>query len=90
MFHDGKISVRTKIAITNNFRFHCRPIQIVVFIPVGLLLLSHFQQVLLGVEVSSEEDRRLRHPTRPVKNVMIMMKGLQERTQLFEWDDGES
>jgi hypothetical protein len=34
---DGKISVRIKIEITFIFRFHCHPIQLIVFVPVGLL-----------------------------------------------------
>ena len=33
---DGKISVRIKIRITFIFRFHCHPIHLVVFVPVGL------------------------------------------------------
>jgi hypothetical protein len=32
---DGKISVRIKIEIIFIFRFHRRPIQLVVFVPVG-------------------------------------------------------
>ena len=48
---DGKVSVRIKIGITFIFRFHYRPIQIVVFFLVGVSLLSqHFQKVLLDVE----------------------------------------
>ena len=35
-------------------------------------------------------QKELRHPTRSVENVLITRKGLQERTQLFEWDDGET
>jgi hypothetical protein len=35
------------------FRFHCRPIQLVMFLPVGLLSFLHLRQVLLGVELSS-------------------------------------
>ena len=49
---DEKISVR--IIYFYYLFFHCRPIQCCVFFPVGLLtLMRHFQQVLLGVEVSS-------------------------------------
>ena len=66
--------------------------------PVGLSLLSqHSQQVLLGVEVSSvswlgqltvgveaKRQNKLQHPTRPVANVVITTKGLEERkTQLL-------
>ena len=50
---DGKISLRIKIEITFIFRFHFRPIQLVVFIPVGLsLFLRHLRQILLGVKTS--------------------------------------
>ena len=53
MLH-GKISVRIKIGITFIFRFHRRPIQLVVFVPVGLSsFLRHPRQVLLGVQVCS-------------------------------------
>ena len=52
-----------------------------MFVPVGLSLLTrHFQQILLGVDVSSV---KLQHPLRPAENVMITMKDLQERTQLL-------
>ena len=40
-YTDGKISVRIKIGITFFFRFHRRPIQLVVFVPVGLSLLCN-------------------------------------------------
>ena len=51
---DGKTSVRIKIGITFIFRFHRRPIQLVVFIPIGLsYLLRHRRQILLGVKVPS-------------------------------------
>ena len=43
-----------EIGITFIFRFRCRPIQLVVFVPVGLSsFLRHLLHVLLGVEVSS-------------------------------------
>ena len=50
---DGKISVGIKIGITFNFSFHRRPIQLLVFIPVGLSSFLRRRQILLGVEVSS-------------------------------------
>ena len=51
---DGKISVRIKIGITFILRFHRNPIQLVVFVPVGLpSFLRHLLQVLLDVKVSS-------------------------------------
>ena len=75
----GKISVRIKIGIPFIFRFHRHPIQIVVFFPVGLLSFS-----------TGLCRRNLDTQQRPVENVVITMKGLQERTQLFEWDDGEA
>ena len=34
-------------------------------------------------------QKKLPHPPRPVENV-TMTKGLQGRTQLFEWDDRET
>ena len=37
---DGEISVRIKIEITFIFRLHRRPIQLVLFVPVGLLTTS--------------------------------------------------
>ena len=45
--------VRIKIGITFISRFHLRPIQSVVFVPVGLSSFLHLRQVLLGVQVSS-------------------------------------
>ena len=61
-----------KSGITFIFKFHRRPIQLVVFVPVGLSSFLHLLQVLLAVELSS------------------FAQGLQERTQLIEWDDGET
>ena len=46
---------------------------LVRFFPVGLsLLIQHFEQT----------------PTRPVENVVLTMKGLQERNTTVRWDDG--
>ena len=45
---DGKISVSIKIAITFIFRFHRRPIQLFVFVPISLSWFLHHRQVLLG------------------------------------------
>ena len=56
------------------FRFHCRPIQLVVFIPVGRLpSLRHFRKFLLGVE-----------------EVVRTTKGLLERTELIEQYNDET
>jgi hypothetical protein len=82
---DGKISVSIKIGITFIFRFHRCPIQLIMFVPVDLSsFLRQFQQILLGVDVFCP------HPTRSAENVVRMTKGLQEQTQLIEWDDGET
>ena len=35
-------------------------------------------------------QKKFRQPTRPAGDVVRMTKGLQERTQLIEWDDGET
>ena len=49
-----KSNVRIKIEIIFIFRFHRRPIKLVVFFPVSLSsLLRYLLQVLLGVEVFS-------------------------------------
>ena len=75
---DGKIPVRIKLELP----FFTSSHSIVVFFPVGLSSLSrNFQQFLLGVEVSV--SLKLHHPTRPVENVMITTKCLQERTKLL-------
>ena len=76
---DGKISVK-KIGIILIFRFRRRPIQLVLFVPVGLPSFLHLLQVLCG---------KLIHPTRLAEDVRTT-KGLQERTELIEWDDGET
>ena len=38
-------------------------------------------------------QKKLQHPTRPVENVALMMKGLQEKKKkkktTIEWDDGK-
>ena len=47
-------ALKIKIEITFNLRLHRRPIQLVMFVPVGLpSFLRYRRQVLLGVEVSS-------------------------------------
>ena len=74
---DGKISVRIKIAITFIFRFHRRPIQLVVLVPVGPF--SNLLTYSAG-----------QNSTRLAEDVNKLTKGLQERTQLIEWDDGET
>ena len=33
-------------------------------------------------------QKKLGHPKRPVENVALTMKGLQERKTTIEWDDG--
>ena len=96
---DGKISVRIKIAITLIFRFRRRPIQLVVFVTVGLSsFLRHLWQVLLYVEVFSVarlgqltvtgRQKKFRHQ-RLAEDVRTT-KGLEERTQLIKWNDGEA
>jgi hypothetical protein len=47
---DGKILVRINIGIAFIFRSHPGPIQLVVFVPVGLSSFLHLLQVFLGVE----------------------------------------
>ena len=44
----------------------------VVFFPVGLSSLM----------------RHFKHPTKPVENVALTTKGIQERKYNIEWDDG--
>jgi hypothetical protein len=36
----------------------------------------------------SQETKETQHPTRPVENVALTMKGLQERKHNIEWDNG--
>ena len=48
---------------------------------------------LLTVGRSTPQARRqkkFRHPTIPADDGNKLTKGLQERTQLIEWDDGEA
>ena len=53
-FRKAYCEIIIKIGITFIFRFHRRPIQIVLFFPVGLsLFLRYLLRDLLGVEVSS-------------------------------------
>ena len=53
-------SLRIKIGITFIFRFHRRPILLVVFFSVGLLSICwHLLQVFLGVEISSVVNNRV-------------------------------
>ena len=55
--NDENILLRIKMGIIFIFRFRRRPIQIAVLFPVGLSSFSrHFQQVLLGVEVSMKHN----------------------------------
>ena len=104
-----------KIGITFIFRFHRHPIQLVVFVPVGLLLfLRHLRQVMLGVEVSSvaqpgqltigvqisDWTPTVNYPGQAVEETATPNKTcqrcrkndetLQKRTQLIEWDIGET
>ena len=50
---DLTLSFRIKIEFTFIFRFHRHPIQLIVFVLVGLSSFLHLWLVLLGVEVSS-------------------------------------
>ena len=60
------------------------PTNISVFL-VGLsLLIQHFQQIL-WVFLLEETST----PTRPVENVVLTTKGLQERNINVEWDEME-
>ena len=62
-----------------------------VFFPEGFLsLMQHFKQVLYDVEFllsPVQETKETQHPTRPVENVALTTKGLQERNRNIEWDD---
>ena len=81
----GKISVTIKIGITFIFKFHQRPVQLVAFLPVGLSsILRHLRQVLLGIEVSFVARPGQLTVGTPTTN------GLHERTQLIEWDAGQT
>ena len=66
---------------------------LVCFFPVGLsLLIQHFQQVLevssvswLGQLIVNCPSQETEETSRPVENVVLTMKGLQERnTQVFD------
>ena len=46
-------------------------------------------QLVVFVSAQTGRQKKLRHPTRPTKDVRTA-KALQERTQLIEWDDGET
>ena len=60
--------------------FFCRhPIQCCVFFPVGLSSLC---------DISNRRQKKLKQPTRPVENVILTTKDLQERKHNIEWDDG--
>ena len=74
----GKISVKIKVGITFIFRFHRRLIQLIVFVQ------------LQRSTAQAGRQNKLRHPTRFAEDVVRTTKGLQERTQLTEWDDGET
>ena len=54
-----------KIGIAFIFRFHRRPIQVVVFFPVGLSSFLHLLQVVLTVEISSVTWLRRKNDERP-------------------------
>ena len=50
-------SVGIKIGITSIFRFHCRPIQLIVFVPVGVRSTKGLQgqiQLIEGTMVKPE------------------------------------
>ena len=100
-FHENKIFERNfkqnkgvKIGITFIFRFHRHPIQLVVFVPVGLSsFIRRLLWVFLGVEVSSVArpgQLTVRFQITESFNCWVSKKGQQERTQLIEWDDGET
>ena len=36
------------------------------------------------------KQKKLQHPRRPAEDTVRTTKGLQERTQIIEWDDGEA
>ena len=49
-----------------------------------------FSTGLVGFEVSSsQETEETSTPTRPVENVVLTTKGLQERNTSVRWDNGE-
>jgi hypothetical protein len=72
---DGKISVRINLLFYLYFppSFH---LTVVFFCPVGLLLLiQHFQQVLWVLKLLLSPAQAMR----PVENVVLTTKGLQDR-----------
>jgi hypothetical protein len=42
----------------------------------------------LTVNCPSQETEEIQHPTIPVENVALTMKGLQENKHNIEWDNG--
>ena len=44
----------------------------------------------IWIQNKKQRQKKLRYPTRPGEDVVRTTKGLQERTQQFEWDDGET
>ena len=81
---DGKISVQINLFLLPIFLPSSHSI-VMFFFPVGFSSLKrHSQQALLGAEVSSVSEPA----SRPVENVVLTTKGLQERKNSIEWDDG--
>ena len=61
---------------------------VVCFFPVGLSsLIRHFQQVLWALNCPSQDTEETSTP-RPVENIVLTTKGLQERNTTVGWDDG--
>ena len=99
MFH-GKFSVGIKIGIIFIFNFHRRPIQLYVSVPVGLssfLYLRSFFDTkkikrqcfkLQRSTVQAGRQKKLRH-LKSAEDVRTT-KGLQERTRIIDWNDGET
>ena len=82
-----------KNEITFIFKLHLHPIHLVVFVPINL---SSVTISSAGLDLNSSgqlprlgDRKKLRYSTRPAEEVKTT-KGLQERTQLIEWDDGEA
>ena len=79
---DGKISVRILLITYFSTVVPCTSC---VFFPVGLLSLTwHFLTVPVVPSVSLMTEGT----KRPVENVVLTMKGLQERKHTCEWDEG--
>ena len=59
-----------------------------------IYFITYFSSVVLFNVVFSfkpaqaRRQKKLQHPTRPVENVELTTKGLQERKHSIEWDDG--